>query len=1141
MDELLPVVTAKLSSPEEAAEMIERALGDGVALLALDAEPEPAAQYVVELLCDELGEPVSLLGVLAGETVLGYTPMRLSPLGDDQIDALHAILELHAPARDSHIPSTTGKHPAPGRTGEYAQRLTPIVDKPVPDEAGPDRLLGATIGGGKYKIEEELGGGAMGRVYRGRHLALQKPVAIKVLHRKFQADPQFAQRFHREALAASRLDHPNVLRVIDFGDEEGLLYIAMELLAGRDLRPIIEEQRTLDHERAIELMSQVCAGLAVAHEAGIVHRDIKPENIVVTSVRDDEGNLIEQVKVCDFGIAAVSSTSPTETRSGGRRLTEEGSICGTPEYMAPEQARGGDVDARADLYACGVMLYEMVTGQVPFTGPDYVSVLVAHATLAPRPPSALDPSIQRRLEQVILKALAKDPAARHQSARELRTELRAALEPGPSYELDMSASYARPTLPPATGGGAEPPRELYAGPLEDVAAQFPEFFVAFTGAVARTSYYERGHPEFVRAMSRLHSTMGAPLAGRGEVSFARLDLPNGIVDLQVITGVGELLDLKRVLPQGVASSHGPRLAEVFVRRHLVTVTIKEGIDPNEMADCVELLCGPELPVEQLRNQFLSRGLRHVSVLFASDLLGRERRLPWQVDLCIARLARDLRALPMLRGLDTAGLRRVRTQLIGDVLRMLRGADEVRLLLSNADLIASSTRHVPELMDLDLASAIVYAIPQHVAVKLASMLLGELEAGRTDAAGLGPSARRLLEILAGRFVKQRTIDSDEVLRAIHDRSMVSFEELPPDLQAWVRAERQAGTLARDPDELLRGLDTADDAQYAAALHTTGLAMRVLSRRGEAVPLFILVTRLEQLARGAQASDETRAGLALRALQSIADEDVLSAIADAFLSGPTDVRPSARGILLANGGAGARALVAGRVRSAEKISRGRFVEAMRELGARALPILGGILKTLDSESDPALVEDLLRAIPEVREDALGAEVTRFLQHGAVPVRRAATTAISGLLQLGSKRALLSAIDDVDEGVRIAAIAGLKKIGAIDLEAVKKLGKVIGMGGPGSDELRAVAAAALGVAQLAARTEALAILSRAIEPRSRSVVAMLRGAEPESDSTILVETIARALVAIGGDEGRKAVEKRASRSGTELRAKLTAIVRR
>ncbi|MBI2389536.1 MAG: protein kinase [Deltaproteobacteria bacterium] len=1153
MDQLLPVVTATLTTPEEVAEAIERALADGVALLALDAPVEPHTHYAVDLVAPGAA-PMTLLGILAGETVLGYTPMRLSPLGDDQIDELHAFLERHSVGPESGR-GPSGRYPAPGRSGEWQgkRRTTASTPPGTPEgeDATPERLVGQVLGG-KYRIESVLGGGAMGMVYRARHVALDKPLAIKVLHRRFQQDTQFAERFHREALAASRLDHPNVLRVVDFGDEDGLLYIAMELLTGRDLRTILAEERSLAPVRAIEIMSQICAGLAVAHEAGIVHRDIKPENIVVTSGRDDEGRLVEQVKVCDFGIAAVSGAQGLTSRSG-RRLTEEGAICGTPEYMAPEQARGRDVDARADIYACGVMLYEMATGNVPFTGPDFVSVLVAHVTLDPRPPSSIDAAIDRRFEHVILRALAKDPRARYQTAREVRAELRAILESTPSVlPVTRQSRREAATLPPfAAAPERTPPsqpevaRPLSAGPLEDPQAQFPEFFVAFTAAVARTSYYERGHPEFVRAMSRLVATMGPPLAGRGELSFARIDLPTGAIDLQVLTGLGELLDLKRVLPPSIASSHGPRLAEAFARKHLVTLTIKEGIDAGDMADMVELLCGPEIPVEQLKSQFLACGMRHVSALFTGDLLGRERRLPWQVDLCISRLARDLRALPLLRGLDFAGLRRLRTQLIGDVLRMLRGADQVRLLLANADLIAASTRHVAELADLDLATAIIDALPQPLCVRLASLVLDELEAdalageARKPPVGHGPSARRIVQILGARFVRLRTVESDEVLRLLHDRAVVAFDELPADLQAWVQAEREAGALTRDPDQILRTLDTDSDEAFATALHTAGLAMRVLARRGEAVALYVIVTRLEQLARGG--ASRSRASLAQKALRAIADPEVLGTIADAFLSGPADVRPSARGILLTAAEAGAQALIEGRGRSAEKVGRGRFVEAMRELGARAQAALLASLRTRDAaDPDAALVEDLLRAIAEVQDDALGTEVTRFLQHRVPAVRRAATSAITALWHLRARHALVQALDDVDESVRMVAITGLKKIGAVDPDVVRRLGKVLGMGTTASDELRAVAAAALGAAQLAGREEAVAILARAIEPRSRSVVSMFRGADAESDSTILVETIARSLIAIGGEEGRKAVEKRAGKSGAELRAKLGAILR-
>jgi len=218
-----------------------------------------------------------------------------------------------------------------------------------------------------------------------------------------------------EARAASLLDHPNVTAVQDFGEEpDGLVYIVMEYLAGVNLQVVLDGARRLAPERAIAIMLQVCSALTAAHERGIVHRDVKPDNIMLVPSRDDEGNAFEMVKVCDFGIAALDNVPDPNAREW---------TAGTPEYMAPEQAHGR-AEPRSDVYACGIVLYEMLTGRPPFVGDSASATLEKHANELPRPPSALVPGLPAALDTAVLRALEKSPQHRFPTMRDLRAELK---------------------------------------------------------------------------------------------------------------------------------------------------------------------------------------------------------------------------------------------------------------------------------------------------------------------------------------------------------------------------------------------------------------------------------------------------------------------------------------------------------------------------------------------------------------------------------------------------------------------------------------------------------------------------------------------------------------------------------------------
>ena len=312
------------------------------------------------------------------------------------------------------------------------------------DEAsrGDPALIGRVIAG-KYKIEKLLGGGAMGAVYKARQSSLEKNVAVKVMHRAIAVDPNFVGRFHREAKAASRLDHPNSMRVIDFGEEpDGLLYIAMEYVEGRDLYRVIHEDWPIANADLADILMQALAAIAVAHEMGVIHRDLKPENLMILRAKNDEEQDAYLVKVCDFGIAKITEADEAGSAAGnsGHKLTTQGLVVGTPEYMSPEQTRGEKLDARSDIYSMGVILYQLLTGRTPFTADTALAVVLKHITEVPEPPAVHYPGVHRGLEAVCLRALSKDRNERFQTARAMRSAVREALDGRPVPTNDPTAS-----------------------------------------------------------------------------------------------------------------------------------------------------------------------------------------------------------------------------------------------------------------------------------------------------------------------------------------------------------------------------------------------------------------------------------------------------------------------------------------------------------------------------------------------------------------------------------------------------------------------------------------------------------------------------------------------------------------------------
>jgi eukaryotic-like serine/threonine-protein kinase len=345
-------------------------------------------------------------------------------------------------------------------SGEPAKNITPqeqvatrVSTTPVSVMPTANRIIE-----GKYELLELLGEGGMGSVYRARRLRIGDYVAIKVLHEKYVTEESALERFRREAQAAAGVHHPNIVGIYDYGEEpdKGIsAFIVMELVSGKPLRDIIEQEKRLSYKRAVSLIQTACAGVGAAHRRHIVHRDIKPDNFMVLPP-ESEGDS-EIIKVVDFGIAKLRDIA------GVNNLTQTGIVMGTPYYMSPEQCRGDSLDSRSDVYSLGATLYEMIAGNPPFTAPTVTGVVAKHLTEQPPAlPSTL--GVPPALEAVIRRALAKDPNARQTDAIAFAKELQTAL----------SASATVPILAPTTTPNTEAVRTEVWGGSTNQAPFYPQ-------------------------------------------------------------------------------------------------------------------------------------------------------------------------------------------------------------------------------------------------------------------------------------------------------------------------------------------------------------------------------------------------------------------------------------------------------------------------------------------------------------------------------------------------------------------------------------------------------------------------------------------------------------------------------------------
>lgn len=304
-------------------------------------------------------------------------------------------------------------------------------------------MIGESLGK-RYKILSKLGSGGMAQVYKAHCLILNRIVAVKVLRPQFASNDEFVERFRREAQAAAGLSHPNIVSIYDVGRDGDHYYIVMEYVCGTSLKGAICKSGYLEPQKAARIAWQILAALQHAHENGIVHRDIKPHNVMVASN--------ERVKVADFGIARALSTSA---------LTETGTIIGTVNYFSPEQARGDAVEAQSDIYSLGVVLYEMLTGTVPFKGESPISIALQHLQTTVTPPTKLNPGIPKGLEQIVLKALKKNPLHRYQDAKQMMRALEPYAFPGNDYNIvhNNGSTNNEPAV-------ADLPTQILSSPLE---------------------------------------------------------------------------------------------------------------------------------------------------------------------------------------------------------------------------------------------------------------------------------------------------------------------------------------------------------------------------------------------------------------------------------------------------------------------------------------------------------------------------------------------------------------------------------------------------------------------------------------------------------------------------------------------------